>query len=69
MGQPEVMCTTFSPVNRIVIWNQCVAASLRQSFVVHITEILPVRQTAARRAFGPDKKNDFGWPRMGSDCD
>ena len=40
-GQLAVMCTTVSPVNRIVIWNQCVAASLRQSFVVHITEMLP----------------------------
>jgi hypothetical protein len=44
VGRPAVMCTTFSPVNRIVIWNQCVAASLRQSFVVHITEMLPSRR-------------------------
>ncbi len=31
----------FHVVDRIVIWNQCVAASLRQSFVVHITAMLP----------------------------
>ena len=45
VSQSTVICTTFSPVNRRVVWNQCVAASLRQSFVdVHMTEMLPSRR-------------------------